>query len=820
MTGFDYLMAKGDDHKAYPQRHNAKNFDELCNAILTHRVQISINEAMTSDERRAEKSKLMWFSAATRPGATGEERRRRPENIAPCAFGMQDIDGCSPQALPYILPEAARYSVLMYRTASYTDEKPHIRLVFELSRAVEAKDRKGLGEALETMLMQAAGFTLVSVKDSRARWEKGDDYAVFDRTVYGAQSYCYCPHEGALHERYHGDPVDPDALPAPVQPRDGGMTTSKGKSKKARQSDADAADFDDMNAGPDEFVMDDLKSALWFPKMLEKAYDNGAWIDQGYRLASLKGTEYEEAARQMFIDWSVTAADAYPDEELDDVAAKEWDRLEPDKTSYRAIFADAQALGWENPAVWRTKAQNIGKMAASERGELLAHHYGKVALKDGCRVHRYTGQMWEYIPDAEMRRQMAQLFHDNSASYSPQAVKSAIEAMTMQIPLMGETPKTIIGFANGVYDPEAGHFRPHCPEDWLTGHNDVDYTPPVPGENLQNHAPAFWRWLSHAAGNDAQKMTRIMAALFMVLANRYDWQMFIEVTGAGGSGKSVFTDICRLLAGERNATSGNLKDLDDAKERAGFVGRSLIILPDQDVYTGTGSGLKSITGGDAVRVNPKYLAPYDTVIRANVVMTNNAPMHFTERSGGIERRRVIFPFDNEVPAADRDSGLIDKIRGEMPVIVRGLLAQFEQPEEARRLLNEQRASCEAMRVKNESDPMHDFCSYLLGLPQPDGMRMGHAQMTRNPQEFIYHAYLTYLAANGYQRAPTLNKFVSDLRGTLRAFGIQLEDRRCSIGKRYNVILKEEASQWIEQDDPEDFQDETGNEGKPPALKLV
>lgn len=368
MTGFDYLMAKGDEHTAYPQRHNAKNFDELCNAILTHCVQISINEAMTSDERRAEKSKLMWFSAATRPGATGEERRRKPENIAPCAFGMLDVDGCSPQALPYILLEAARYSVLMYRTASYTDEKPHIRLVFELSRAVEAKDRKGLGEALETMLMQAAGFTLVSVKDSRARWEKGDDYAVFDRTVYGAQSYCYCPHEGALHERYHGDPVDPDALPAPVQPRDGGMTTSKGKSKKARQSDADAADFDDMNAGPDEFVMDDLKSALWFPKMLEKAYDNGAWIDQGYRLASLKGTEYEEAARQMFIDWSVTASDAYPDEELDDVAAKEWDRLEPDKTSYKAIFADAQALGWENPAIQRAAARLLARVETREDG--------------------------------------------------------------------------------------------------------------------------------------------------------------------------------------------------------------------------------------------------------------------------------------------------------------------------------------------------------------------------------------------------------------------------------------------------------------------
>ncbi len=29
----------------------------------------------------------------------------------------------------------------------------------------------------------------------------------------------------------------------------------------------------------------------------------------------------------------------------------------------------------------------------------------------------------------------------------------------------------------------------------------------------------------------------ILAALFMVLANRYDWQLFLEVTGPGGSGK-------------------------------------------------------------------------------------------------------------------------------------------------------------------------------------------------------------------------------------------------------------------------------------------
>ncbi|SUG52648.1 bacteriophage P4 DNA primase [Salmonella enterica subsp. arizonae] len=71
-------------------------------------------------------------------------------------------------------------------------------------------------------------------------------------------------------------------------------------------------------------------------------------------------------------------------------------------------------------------------------------------------------------------------------------------------------------------------------------------------------------------GGDFDKMERIKAALYMVLANRYDWQLFIEVTGAGGSGKSVFTGVARMLTGEVHATSGTMEDMDTARERAFF----------------------------------------------------------------------------------------------------------------------------------------------------------------------------------------------------------------------------------------------------------
>ncbi|EAM2971685.1 DNA primase [Salmonella enterica] len=795
MSGFDHLMDRGP--KRTPARFTANSFSDLCKAILSHRVQISITAEMSDEERRKEKQKLYWFSATTQQ----EGLRRKPENMAPCAFGMLDIDGSTPGAITALVPVFRQYSMLVYQTASHTADEPRLRIVCELSRAVESDGRRKTGESVETLLMQEAGFSFSSLADKKARWENGSDYVVFDRNVYGAQSYCYCPHTDAKAQNYAGTVIDVGALPEPAQPP---AKTVKSKAKKQRQRDAailDIADFGDLNTGPDNFIIADLRSALWFPAMLQKAWVNGAWIEQGYRLASLKGTDFEDDARQLWIEWSLTAADGWPDEELDEVAAQRWDGLDPDKTSYKAIFTDAQAQGWNNPGKWRAKAAYIGDMAPSTRGELLAQYYGNVCLKaDGNMVYRYTGQGWEHIADAELRRQLSQIFQDNKVPFNPNEVKSAIEAMGMLLPLMGETPRNLIGFANGVYDLEAQRFRPHCPGDWLTSHNGVEYTQPVKGETLKNDAPNFWRWLHHSAGGDFDKMERIKAALYMVLANRYDWQLFIEVTGAGGSGKSVFTGVARMLTGEVHATSGTMEDMDTARERASFVGKSLITLPDQATYTGSGPGIKAITGGDVVRIDPKHEKPFHTVIRAVVIATNNEPMRFTERQGGISRRRVIFPFNHEVPEAERDHHLLDKIKAELPVIVRGLLIDFKQPSKAKALLIAQRDSAEALQVKNDNDPMYGFCSYLLGLPNPEGMYMGDGRMAREPRIYLYHAYLAYLEAYGYQRSPTLPKFSGDLRDTLKAFGITLDSKKSKKGKRYNVNLSDGAQEWLGEDE--------------------
>lgn len=398
--------------------------------------------------------------------------------------------------------------------------------------------------------MADIGLTLDSVDGSKATWTRGDDYLLLNRSVYGAQSFLYWPDSRARAMTFDGAPVDVDALSlpaaAPVTKRSAETKPKSANSKKPGPKADAVADFGEAL---DAHRMTDLRSALWYPEMLKKAFDNAGWIAQGYRLASLKNTEYEDEARQLFIDWSATAQAAY-EEDLEEVAAKRWDALKARTTNCRAIFNDAQDLGWVNRGAYRLRAQLVEKMVASQRGALLAEYYGDVRLKaDGEMVHRYNGQIWEHLPDGELKRQMAQIFCENEATFIPRDITNAAHTMKWQIPLMGEASRHLVGFANGVYDLNAKTFRAHKAEDWLTTHNGIVYTPPLPGETLKAHAPKFYQWLMHCADGEERKAACIKAGLFMVLANRYDWQLFLAVTGTGGAAKASLPVLRRCWPG-------------------------------------------------------------------------------------------------------------------------------------------------------------------------------------------------------------------------------------------------------------------------------
>ncbi|WP_410739262.1 primase-helicase zinc-binding domain-containing protein [Citrobacter sedlakii] len=439
-------------------------------------------------------------------------------------------------------------------------------------------------------------------------------------------------------------------------------------------------------------------------------------------------------------------------------------------------------------------------MSASDKALRVHEHYGEALAVDanGQLLSRYENGIWKNIPAATFSRNVADLFQRLRAPFSSGKIASVVETLKLIIPQQDTPARRLIGFRNGVLDTQSGLFSPHNKSHWLRTLCDVDFTPPVDGETLETHAPNFWRWLDRAAGKNPQKRDVILAALFMVLANRYDWQLFLEVTGPGGSGKSILAEIATLLAGEDNATSADIDTLEDPRKRASLIGFSLIRLPDQEKWSGDGAGLKAITGGDAVSVDPKYQNPYSTHIPAVILAVNNNPMRFTDRSGGVSRRRVIIHFPEQIAPEERDPQLRDKIARELAVIVRQLMQKFSDPMAARALLQSQQNSDEALSIKRDADPTFDFCGYLEMLPQTNGMFMGNASIIpRNYRKYLYHAYLAYMEANGYRNVLSLKMFGLGLPMMLKEYGLNYEKRHTKQGIQTNLSLKEESyGDWL------------------------
>ncbi len=441
----------------------------------------------------------------------------------------------------------------------------------------------------------------------------------------------------------------------------------------------------------------------------------------------------------------------------------------------------------------------LNQMGASQRGEvLLAHYDGDLAIHaDSDTVHHYNGVVWNPLPDKELQREMAQIFIDAEVAYSQNGIKSAVETMKLSLPVMGVTARNLIGFSNGVFDTRTGQFRQHSKTDWLLIASELPFSPPAEGETLASHAPNFWKWLRRSVANNDRKTDRVLAALFMVLANRYDWQLFLEVTGPGGSGKSVMAEICTMLAGKANTVSASMKALEDSRDRALVVGYSLIIMPDMTRYAGDGAGIKAITGGDKVSIDPKHKAPYSTRIPAVVLAVNNNAMTFSDRSGGISRRRVIFNFSEVVPENERDPMLAEKIEGELAVVIRHLLTRFADQDEARRLLHEQQKSEEALAIKREGDSLVDFCGYLLASVACDGMFIGNAEIVPfSPRKYLYHAYLAYMRANGLSKPVSLMRFGTDMPGAMSEYGKKYDKRKTKHGIRSNVTLHDDSEDWM------------------------
>lgn len=162
------------------------------------------------------------------------------------------------------------------------------------------------------------------------------------------------------------------------------------------------------------------------------------------------------------------------------------------------------------------------------------------------------------------------------------------------------------------------------------------------------------RWLWTASGEDMEAVNIIRAFFKMALIGG-DIQKFLELIGAGGTGKSTLIRLLVAFIGEKNHAATDLKNLETNRfEAAALYGKRLVLISDSSRYGGEVSTLKALTGGDPVRFEKKNQQQSGSfVFDGVVVIASNEAIQTADYTSGLIRRRMPVNFNSKVTDADK-----------------------------------------------------------------------------------------------------------------------------------------------------------------------
>ena len=353
----------------------------------------------------------------------------------------------------------------------------------------------------------------------------------------------------------------------------------------------------------------------------------------------------------------------------------------------------------------------------------------------------YNGLYWQALPEPILQRKIMAFYDEQGYNkYTVRSLKAIADLVAIKADEIPTQNPDFIGFQNGVLNKKTGKFMPHKIEHFLRAIEKFDC------DTRSQNTPHFDDWIEFVSNGNQNKKNAILAGLYMVLTNRHEWGLFLEATGTAGAGKSVFSRIASIINGESNTGYINLQELEIDRKRAMLIGKSLAISPDQKPYKGSADELKAITGGDNVTVKLIYVDDFAVKLTPVFMLVTNYPLLFTDRNGGIARRRIIIPFDRAIPKEKKDVHFTEKVQTEVYGKENKLIALFPNPDTAIAILEEYKELNEGKDIKREANHLIDFLGHFeLRENALGALRIGSAK-SRKPHgnEFtLYSAYLFY-----------------------------------------------------------------------------
>jgi putative DNA primase/helicase len=228
-----------------------------------------------------------------------------------------------------------------------------------------------------------------------------------------------------------------------------------------------------------------------------------------------------------------------------------------------------------------------------------------------------------------------------------------------------------IPFKNGLLNLKSMQLERHAPGYRFTWALPYEYNPKATCQPIID-------WFSEMLYHDGNAIQFIRAYLNAVVKSRTDLQVFLELIGAGGTGKSTVIKLAKALVGKGNSHTSSLKKLETSKfESSNLYGKKLVEVTDSERYSGGASMLKALTGGDALPFEQKNKQPTEGFYpKCLLILAANEQPQSGDYTSGLQRRRKTIYMNRQIQGSNQRN-LIDfygdTVRGEFAKYIPGLM---------------------------------------------------------------------------------------------------------------------------------------------------
>lgn len=333
----------------------------------------------------------------------------------------------------------------------------------------------------------------------------------------------------------------------------------------------------------------------------------------------------------------------------------------------------------------------------------------------------------------------------------------------------------LIAFENGLYNIVDDSFVEFTPEHIITNKIRWKYNPEAYSELAD-------KTLNKIACNDPQIRALLEEAIGYCFYRRNELGKAFILTGDKSNGKSTFLSMVQCLLGDENISSLDLKELGDRFKTAEMFGKLANIGDDiGDEFIANPAIFKKLVTGERVSAERKGQNPFEFNNYSKLLFSANNIPRIKDKTGAVQRRLTIIPFDARFSADDPDFNPyikhLLKTDEVMEYLINLGIAGLK-----RVLLN--RKFTGSTKVQKAMDEYEENNNPIIGFFRE--CEDEEFQIENEPTNAVYKRYQEYCLANSLQ--PMSN--IEFSKQVNRILNMRVENKWLN-GKKHRIFIKNE-----------------------------